>query len=141
LQKHEAKQEEMYNRIEVELRGVQQALQSSRAVSTAPLPSKAPELGDEPTQLRRLANAAEAHLRRTQEETEHATEALKQVQTVVIEQRRAAQQEKVSLQTKFEEEKSQIQQEKEKLLAEQLRVKEVVALDTESTKRNKLSIF
>jgi hypothetical protein len=29
LQKHEAKQEEMYDRIEVELRGVQQALQSS----------------------------------------------------------------------------------------------------------------
>jgi flagellar hook-basal body complex protein FliE len=31
LQKHEAKQEEMYDRIEVELRGVQQALQSSRS--------------------------------------------------------------------------------------------------------------
>jgi hypothetical protein len=31
LQKHEAKQEEMYDRIEVELRGVQQALQSSHA--------------------------------------------------------------------------------------------------------------
>ena len=63
------------------------------------------------------------------------------MQKVFIEQCRAAQQEKVSLQTKFEEEKSQIQQEKEKLLAEQLRVKEVVSLDTESTKRNKLSIF
>jgi hypothetical protein len=34
LQKHEAKEEEMYNRVKVELRGVQQALQSSRAVST-----------------------------------------------------------------------------------------------------------
>jgi hypothetical protein len=57
LQKHEAKQEEMYDRIEVELRGVQQALQSSHAVSTAPPPSEAPELGDEPTQLHRLADA------------------------------------------------------------------------------------
>jgi VIT1/CCC1 family predicted Fe2+/Mn2+ transporter len=69
----------------------------------------------------------EAHLRRAQEETEQATEALKQVQKVVIEQCRVAQQEKVSLQTKFEEEKAQIQQEKELLLTEQLRVKEAVS--------------
>jgi hypothetical protein len=40
------------------------------------------------------------------------------VQKVVIEKRRVAQQEKVSLQTKFEEEKAQIQQEKEKFLTE-----------------------
>jgi hypothetical protein len=46
------------------------------------------------------------------------------VQKVVIEQRQVVQQEKVALQTKFEEEKAQIQQEKEKLLAEQLGVKE-----------------
>jgi hypothetical protein len=39
LQKHEAKQEVMYDRIEVELRGVQQALQSIHAVSTTPPPS------------------------------------------------------------------------------------------------------
>jgi hypothetical protein len=55
----------MYDIIEVELRGVQQALQSSRAVSTGPPPSEAPELGDEPTQLHRLADVTEAHLRRT----------------------------------------------------------------------------
>jgi hypothetical protein len=35
-------------------------------------------------------------------------------------------QEKVDLQTKFEEEKAQIQQEKEQLLAEQLEVKEEI---------------
>jgi hypothetical protein len=69
LQKHEAKQEEVYDRIEVELRGVQQSLLSSRAVSTAPPPSEAPELGDEPAQLHRLADATEAHLCRVQEET------------------------------------------------------------------------
>jgi hypothetical protein len=72
-EKQEAKQEEMYDRIEVELRGVQQALQSSRTVSTMPLPSGEQELGDEPAQLRRLADATEAHLRRAQEETEQAT--------------------------------------------------------------------
>jgi hypothetical protein len=44
-EKQEAKQEDMYDRIETELRGVQQALQSSCAVSTAP---GEPELGDEP---------------------------------------------------------------------------------------------
>jgi hypothetical protein len=63
LQKHEAKKEEMYDRIEVELRGVQQALHSSRIVSTATPPSEAPELGDEPTQLHRLADVTEACLR------------------------------------------------------------------------------
>jgi hypothetical protein len=36
LQRNEAKQETMYETIEVELRGVQQALHSSRTVSTAP---------------------------------------------------------------------------------------------------------
>jgi hypothetical protein len=54
----------MYDRIETELRGVQQALQSSHAVSTAPPPSDETELGDEPTQLHRIADATEAHLHR-----------------------------------------------------------------------------
>jgi hypothetical protein len=39
LQKQESKQEDMYDRIEFELQGVQQALQSSQTVSIAPLPS------------------------------------------------------------------------------------------------------
>jgi hypothetical protein len=127
LQKHEAKQEEMYDRIEVQLKGVQQALQSNCAVSTAPPLSEAHEFGDEPTQIHRPADATEAHLRRAQEETEHATEALNKLQKLFIEQRRVAQQEKDSLQTKFEEEKVQIQQEKEKLLVEQVGVKEAVS--------------
>jgi hypothetical protein len=37
VEKQEAKQEEMYDRLKVEFRGVQQALQSSRAVSIVPL--------------------------------------------------------------------------------------------------------
>jgi hypothetical protein len=126
VEKQEAKKEEMYDRIEVELRGVQQALQSSRAVSTVPLPLGEQELGDEPTQLHRLADATEARLRRAQEEIEQATQALKQVQGVLVEQRRVAEQEKISLQTKFDEEKVQMQQEKEQLLTGKLEVKEAV---------------
>jgi hypothetical protein len=51
---------------------------------------------------------------------------LKQVKGVLIEQHRLAKKEKVSLQMKFGKEKEQIQQEKEQLLAEQLKVKEAV---------------
>jgi hypothetical protein len=43
-----------------------------------------------------------------------------------VEQCNAAKQEKLALQAKFDEEKSQLQQEKEQLLMEQLEVKEVV---------------
>jgi hypothetical protein len=94
--------------------------------SPLPLPSGELELGDEPAQLHRVADVVEAHLRRAQEEAEQATQALKQVQGVLIEQRRVAEQEKISLQTKFDEEKVQMQQEKEQLLAGQLEVKEAV---------------
>jgi hypothetical protein len=44
LHKKEAKHEEMYDRIEFELRGVQQALQSNHTVSTVPPPSEEREL-------------------------------------------------------------------------------------------------
>jgi hypothetical protein len=78
LQRREAKQETMFHRIEAELKGVQQALYSSHAVSTAPLSSGGIEVGDVPAQLCRLADLIEALLRRAQEEKEQATEALKQ---------------------------------------------------------------
>jgi hypothetical protein len=99
---------------------------SPATVSTAPLSLGTPELGDEPAQLHRLADTVEAHLRRAQEETTQATQALVQVQGVLVEQRRAAEQEKSALQAKFDEEKAQLQQGKEQLLAEQLEVKEAV---------------
>jgi hypothetical protein len=54
-----------------------------------------------------------ARLHCTQEETEQATEDLKKVQEVVIEKRLVALQEKDALQTNFEEEKEQLQQEKD----------------------------
>jgi hypothetical protein len=53
----------MYDRIEVELKGVQQDLYSSRAMSIVSLSSRGIELGDDPTQLRKLSYAIEAHLR------------------------------------------------------------------------------
>ena len=62
----EAKRETMHEKIETELRGVQQALQSSRAISTSPPPLEEPKLGDEPVQLRRIDDATEACLRRAQ---------------------------------------------------------------------------
>jgi hypothetical protein len=52
--------------------------------------------------------------------------ALKQAQEAVIEKHRIVQQEKATLQSKFEEEKAQIQQEKEQLITEQVGVKEAV---------------
>jgi hypothetical protein len=60
----------MYDIIKVELKGVQQAIYSSRAMSIMPSSSEGVELGDEPTQLQRIADVIEAHLRQDQEEKE-----------------------------------------------------------------------
>jgi hypothetical protein len=125
-EKKEAKQETMYNRIEIELQGVQQALQSSHTVSSVPLPEGTTEEGNEPVQLRKIADTVEVCLRKAQEETMQATQALKQAQEEIIEQRRAAQQEKDTLQAKFEEDRAKIQKEKEKLLAKQIGIEEAV---------------
>jgi hypothetical protein len=54
-EKQGAKQETLYNRIEIELQGVQQALQSSCISSTVILPEGTTEEGDEPVQLRKIA--------------------------------------------------------------------------------------
>jgi hypothetical protein len=69
-----------------------------------------PELGDEPLQLHRLVDIVESRLRRAHEETTQDTQDLTQVQGVIVEQRSAAKQENISLQTKFDEEKAQLQQ-------------------------------
>jgi hypothetical protein len=125
-EKQEAKQEEVFNRIKVELQGMQQALQSSRIVPTAPLSAETSRLGDESAQLHRIADTVEAHLRRAQEETTQATQALAQVQKDLEDQHSVAEWEKLDLQEKFDEEKSQLHKEKEQLLTEQLEVKELV---------------
>jgi hypothetical protein len=80
MQNTEAKKEAMYDRIETELRGVYQALQSSCVVSTTPQSLEEQDLGDEPAQLHRIADVIEARLRREQEEKEQATVALKKAQ-------------------------------------------------------------
>ena len=49
-----------------------------------------------------------------------------QVQGVLVEKRSDTKQENISLQAKFDEEKSQLQQEKEQLLPDKLEVKDVV---------------
>jgi hypothetical protein len=105
---------------------VQQALQSSRIVSTTPLPSKTPELGDELDQLHRIVDTVESRLRRAQEETMQDTQDLTQVQGVLEQQCSTAEREKLFIQVKFDEEKGQLHKEKEKFLAEKLEVKEMV---------------
>jgi hypothetical protein len=126
LQKHGANKESMYDRIEKELRDIQQAIHSSHAVPTVPSSAESVELGDEPTQLRRLADATEARLCRVQEEKEQATETLKKEKEEVLEQLQAVQKEKDELRVMFEEDKKKIQKEKDQLLAEKIGVKEAV---------------
>jgi hypothetical protein len=62
-EKQEAKKEEVFNRIKDELQWMKQALQSSRAVSTAPFSIGTTKLGDEPTQLHCIVDTIEARLR------------------------------------------------------------------------------
>ena len=78
-ERQEAKQEEIFNRLMGEIQEVQQALQSSRVISTMPLMMGTTGTGDEPTQLHQIIKKVEAHLRRAQEDTMQATQALAQV--------------------------------------------------------------
>jgi hypothetical protein len=75
----------MYNRIEIELQGVQQDRQSSRTISSTPLPEGTTEEGNELVQLHKIANTVEVCLRKSQEETTQATQALKKAQEEVLE--------------------------------------------------------
>jgi hypothetical protein len=52
----------MYSQIEIVLQGVQQALQSSREISTAPLPEGITEVGDELVQPCKIVDTVEVHL-------------------------------------------------------------------------------
>jgi hypothetical protein len=107
------KQEELFCWITSEFREVQQTLQSSQAVPTAPIPMEISETGDEPTQLRQIVEKVEARLRQDQEDIAKATQALAQAQSAHEEQRRKAAQEQLDLQAKWEEEKAQLQQSKD----------------------------
>jgi hypothetical protein len=65
------------------LKEVQQVV---RLVCTVPIASQIIELGDEPTQLRRLADVTEARLHKVEEEKDKDTEALKQDKDEALEQ-------------------------------------------------------
>jgi hypothetical protein len=82
-----------------------------------PLTVGTPELGDEPAQLHQIADTVEARLRRAQEETTQATQALAQVQKRPSRTKSAAEKEKLALQEKWDEEKAELQQSKEQLLS------------------------
>jgi hypothetical protein len=72
----EVKQEEVFSQMKGELQEVQQALQSIHAISIVPLTSGTKEPGDELAQLHHITDKVEARLRRDQEETVQATQAL-----------------------------------------------------------------
>jgi hypothetical protein len=131
LQRYGVKQEEMYGRVEKKLKEVQQAICLVHVVPTA---SQTTELGDEPAQLRRLADATEARLQKIQEEKEKAMEALKQEKDEVLEQLRVArysvaayESEREEFWAMLQEDNAKLQREKEQLLAEGAIVKEAVS--------------
>jgi hypothetical protein len=76
-EKKEAKKETMYNRIEIKLQGLQQALPSSCTVSSVPLSEGTKEEGNEPVQIHQIVDMVEVHLQKAQEETAQATQALR----------------------------------------------------------------
>jgi predicted nucleic acid-binding Zn-ribbon protein len=102
-------------------------------VPNVPSSSQVAELGDEPTQLRRLADVTEARLQRVQEEKEKAIEALKQEKEEVLEKLRVVwycvttyENERDEFWAMLEEDKEKIQREKDQLLAEKTAVKEAM---------------
>jgi hypothetical protein len=66
-EKKEAKKQTMYEIIEVELQGVQRALQSNHTVSTGPMPEGTLEAGDESVQLHTIADLVKVCLRKAEE--------------------------------------------------------------------------
>jgi hypothetical protein len=88
---------------------LQQAIHSSHTVSTAPLLVGTSEQGNEPTQLHCIVDTVESRLRRAQEETAQATQALVHVQEDLEEKRSAVEQEKLAMKAKWDEEKVQLQ--------------------------------
>ena len=63
---------------------------------------------DEPTQLHQIVDKVEARLRRAQEDTSQATQALTQVQSALVEQQSKEERENLALQAKWDEEKAQL---------------------------------
>ena len=108
VDKQEVKREQMYNHINIELQGVQQALQSSCAVPTALMTAGTVEPRDEPAQLPRIVDMVKAHLWQAQEETMQDIQALTQVQGVLVKQHNASEWEKFSLKAQWDKEKEEL---------------------------------
>jgi hypothetical protein len=125
-EKKEAKKQTMYEKIEVELQGVQQALQSNRAVSTAPMPEGTPKERDELDQLRKIVDLVEIHLQKEEEVIAQATQALNHAHKEIIEKHQVAQQEKEAIQEKFDKERAKIKKGKEQLLMKKIGIKEAI---------------
>jgi hypothetical protein len=83
-------------------------------------------IGDDPTQLHQIIDQVEARLRRAQEDTVQATQALMQAQNTLLEQQSEEKWENISLKAKWDEEKAQLQEHKDQLLAKKLEVQERV---------------
>jgi hypothetical protein len=122
LQRYVTKQEELYVRVEKKLKEIQQAIKVSHAVPTAPSLLETVELGDEPTQLRRLEDAIEAWLQRVQEEKEKAIEVLMKEKEDILEKLRvvrycetAYENEREELWAMLKEDNAKIQREKDQL--------------------------
>jgi hypothetical protein len=62
LQRYGMIKEEMYVRVDKELKGIQQAIQVSRAIPIVSSSSEIVDLGDEPSQLRILVDEIEARI-------------------------------------------------------------------------------
>lgn len=139
LQRYGAKKEELYLKVEKELKEIHRAIQFIHIVPIVPSSSNIAELGDELAQLRRLAYETEAQLHKFQEEKEKAIEALKKEKEEFLEKLRVAryyvttyENKKYEFQVMLEEEKEKIQREKDQLLAEKTTVKEAVSKELRS---------
>jgi hypothetical protein len=84
--KKEAKQEELFHQITGKFKEAQQEIQSSQAVSTAPLTMEISGTCDEPTQLCQITKKVKACLQRAQEDIVKATQTLAQAQSAHEEQ-------------------------------------------------------
>jgi hypothetical protein len=103
LQRYKEKQVDLYERIERELKEVQQDVRLVYAVPVMPSSSQTLELGNELAQLRRIVYATEYWFQRDREEKEKATKSLQKEKYEVLVQLREAQDSVASYESEKEE--------------------------------------
>jgi hypothetical protein len=84
------------------------------------------EAGDELVQLHGISDLVEVCLRKEEEVTTQAIQALKYAHKEIIEKLQATQQEKEAIQEKYDKERAKIQKEKEQRLAKKIGIEEAV---------------